>query len=127
MFLIFLVPSEGPHHFEYRIISPDSVYIEWSEISEEHHNGNLLGFRISYRPECSDEGSSTQIDVNLWTRSYTITGLLPGSRYDILIAGYTAKGVGRERHIYFTTCKYLVAWTAFRLTRTLKGLKAPGP
>ena len=90
---------------EYKILSQDSVYIEWSEISQEHHKGKLLGYTISYRPQCSDEGSSTQTNVGLSTRTYTITGLLPGTRYDILIAGYTAKGVGKERHMDFTTCE----------------------
>ena len=53
--LHFSVPSEGPGHVEYKIISPDSVDIEWSEISQEHHNGVLLGFYIAYQAQCSDE------------------------------------------------------------------------
>ena len=103
--ILFSVPSEGPGHVEYKILSPDSVYMEWSEISQEHHNGVLLGFYIMYRAQCADgEGSSTH--VGLFDRSYTIAGLNPGTRYDIWIAGFTARGVGEDRHMDVAMRKY---------------------
>lgn len=77
----------------------------WSEISQEHHNGKVLGYSISYRAECSDDHSSVQIKVDIAVKSYTITGLRPGTRYNILIAGYTAQGVGNERHMELFTRK----------------------
>lgn len=103
----FSVPIEGPGHVEYKIVSPDSVYIEWSEISNEHHNGQLTGFHIAYRAQCYDaEGWSTR--VGLFDRSFTLTGLNPGTRYDIEIAGVTSRGVGEERHMEVTMRKYWI-------------------
>lgn len=74
------------------------MYIEWSEISQEHHNGILLGFYLTYRVQCSDDEGRSE-NVGLFDRSYTIIGLHPGTRYDIWIAGFTSGGVGEARHM----------------------------
>ena len=108
--LPFSVPSEGPGHVEYKIVSPDSVYIEWSEISEEHHNGELLGFYISQHAQCSDD-ERWSTNVGLFQRSYIITGLHPGTRYDIWIAGFTGRGVGEQRHMDVVMREYWLNYT----------------
>ena len=116
--LHFSVPSEGPGHVEYKIVSPDSVYIEWSEISQEHHNGILRGFYIAYRAQCS-EGEGWSTHVGLFDRSYTITGLRPGTRYDIWIAGFTARGVGEDRHMDVAMRKYRLNHTTVSISLVL--------
>ena len=109
-FYFVLVPSEGPGHVEYRVLSASSVFIEWSEISSEHHKGKLLGYSITYFSECAVEDSDShhfeQFTVDLSFRSHTITSLQPGSKYRVYIVGFTARGVGAPRDMDFTTRKF---------------------
>lgn len=106
-----LVPSEGPGHVEYKVLSASSAFIEWSDISSEHHNGKLLGYSITYFPECFKEDSHSQhieqFTVDLSFKSHTITGLQPGTKYRVYIAGFTARGVGEHRDMEFFTRELL--------------------
>ena len=102
-----LVPSEGPDYTWYKVLSASSAIIEWSEIYPEYHNGKLLGYSITYFPECFKENFHSQhveqFTVDLSFRSHTITGLQPGTKYRVYIAGFTARGVGEHRDIEFFT------------------------
>jgi len=73
----------------------DSISISIYPIEQEYHNGKLLGYNILYETACSGiPKSSGQVNVSTSTRSYILTGLLPGTEYKIRIAGFTSKGIG---------------------------------
>lgn len=88
------MPSRRPGlYVQEKFMSVDSINISIYPIPEKYHNGILLGYNISYEAWCSQD-SSGQITVSTSTRSYVLTGLLPGTEYYIRIAGFTSRGLG---------------------------------
>ncbi|KAJ7374263.1 Protein sidekick-1 [Desmophyllum pertusum] len=99
------VPSRSPY-VQYTILGVDSVHLSISPIPEQHHNGKLLGYIILYRASCYLLNSSGQVNVSVSTTSYTLNGLLPGTKYEIRVAAFTSKGTGQYHYInVFTTCE----------------------
>ncbi len=105
-----LVPSRSPYlYVEEKYIKVDNVNISISPIPEKYHNGILLGYIISYEATCF-QNSSGQVTVSALTRSYVLTGLLPGTHYYIRVAGFTSTGSGPNdgRDVYTSKCSYLI-------------------
>ena len=106
-FIAYIVPSRSPYlSVDKKYPGVDSVNISIYPIEEEYHNGNLLGYNIQYETECYGiPKSSGQVNVSASTRSYILTGLLPGTKYNIRIAGFTSKGIGPYDYEYVFTSK----------------------
>lgn len=98
--LIIVVPSKAPDLYVHeRFHGVDRINISISPIPERYHNGKLLGYNIVYESGCYKIPKlSAQVNVSASTRSYILTGLLPGTEYYILIAGFTSKGIGPYSH-----------------------------
>ncbi|XP_068732582.1 uncharacterized protein [Montipora capricornis] len=90
------VPSASPY-FYVQMQRSDSIRILISPISEQYHNGKLLGYTIIYQDACF-RNSTTQVNVSVLTTTYTITGLKAGTWYDVSVAAFTSKGTGPYRH-----------------------------
>ncbi|XP_068758033.1 receptor-type tyrosine-protein phosphatase F-like [Montipora capricornis] len=102
------VPSRSPYvSVNNNYPGGDSINISIHPIPEKYHNGKLLGYNIKYRTSCYGiPNFSAQVDVSASTRSYLLTGLLPGKQYYIRVAGFTSKGIGPYYGANtFTTCE----------------------
>ena len=105
--LISLVPTRSPYLYYVgdKDIKVDSINISIQPIPKEYHGGRLLGYSISYYARCT-QNSSGQVTVSASTRSYILTGLLPGTQYIIRIAGFTSKGSGPSHSRSVFTSKW---------------------
>ena len=95
--LSVIVPSRHPYlSFNSKYPGDDSIKISIHPISEEYHNGKLLGYNILYETSCYgvDPKLSDNLNVSASTRSFTLTGLRPGTKFKVAGAGFTSKGVG---------------------------------
>ena len=110
--LIILVPSRSPY-VQYTILGVDSIHLSISPIPEQHHNGKLLGYIILYRASCYLLNSSGQVNVSVSTTSYTLKGLLPGTKYEIRVAAFTSKGTGQYHYINVFTSKCSSRYVCF--------------
>ncbi|XP_067024678.1 uncharacterized protein [Acropora muricata] len=100
-------PTHPPRSFRLEFISADTLNLKWDSIPVEHHNGRVIGYTIWYRAGCEHNYMfpGVRINVSVSTTSYTLTGLQPGTKYDLRIAGFTAAGIGHyERRDFFTNC-----------------------
>ena len=86
----------------------DSINISIYPIPEKYDNGKLLGYNIKYGTSCYGIPKfSAQVNVSALTRSYILTGLLPGKEYYIRVAGFTSKGIGPYSRENAFTSKWL--------------------
>ena len=95
--LSVIVPSRRPYlSFNSKYPGDDSIKISIHPISEEYHNGKLLGYNILYETSCYgvDPKLSDNLNVSASTRSFTLTGLRPGTKFKVAGAGFTSKGIG---------------------------------
>jgi len=94
--LFIVVPSRRPYlSVNNKYLGVDSINISIYPVSQEYHNGKLLGYNILYETSCyAIPKLSGQVNVSASTRSYILTGLLPGTKYNVRVAGFTSKGVG---------------------------------
>jgi len=102
------VPSRSPYlSVDKKHHGVDNISISIYPIDEEYHNGKLLGYNILYETLCYGiPKSSGQVSVSPSTKSYILTGLLPGTKYRIRITGFTSKGIGPyDSEDAFTTCE----------------------
>ena len=92
----YVVPSRMPYLFlTNKYPGVDSINISIYAIPEEYHNGKLLGYQISYETSCYGVPKlSDHVNVSASTRSFSLTGLRPGTKYNVEGAGFTSKGVG---------------------------------
>ena len=105
--LFIVVPSRYPYiSVNNKYSGVDSINISIHPISQEFHNGKLLGYNILYETSCyAIPKVFSQVNVSASTRSYILTGLLPGTEYNIRVAGFTSKGVGPYDFGYAFTSK----------------------
>ena len=106
--LFIIVPSGSPYiSVNNKYPGVDSINISIHPISQEYHNGKLLGYNIVYQTSCYEIPTlSGQVNVSASTRSYNLTGLVPGTKYNIRVAGFTSKGVGPYYWEYAFTSKW---------------------
>jgi len=105
--LFIVVPSRAPGiSVNNKYYGVDSINISIYPIAQEYHNGKLLGYGILYETLCYGIPKvSGQVNVSASTRSYVLTGLLPGREYRIKVAGFTSKGFGPYNYEYPFTSK----------------------
>ena len=78
-----------------------SLMISWTAIPEDHVNGKLLGYHITYKPikisdQNADEAEAKTVTVPASERNeLTLESLSSFTQYSITIAGYTAAGDGK--------------------------------
>ena len=105
--LFVVVPSRRPYvYVNKKHPGVDSINISIYPIEEKYQNGKLLGYNIWYETSCYRiPKSSGQVNVSASTRSHIITGLQPGTKYRIRVAGFTSKGTGPYDSEYVFTSK----------------------
>ncbi len=85
-----VVPSSPPDEISIDAIYFDSIYLSWRAPLREYHNGELIGYNVTFTTVNSEEV------FNLFSASNgTVIGSLnPFTSYDISIAAVTGAGVG---------------------------------
>ena len=84
------VPSSPPDEISIDAIYFDSIYLSWRAPLREYHNGELIGYNVTFTAANSEEV------FNLLSASNgtSIGSLKPFTNYIINIAAVTSVGVG---------------------------------
>ncbi len=105
------VPTGAPQRIEARAISPTEVRISWLPPSTDLQNGDLLGYKIFYRPKNVPENKEDIEVVSATHNSHSLIFLDMYTNYTINILAFNPAGEGpRSESVH---------------VRTLQGL--PGP
>ncbi|XP_077989236.1 receptor-type tyrosine-protein phosphatase F-like [Glandiceps talaboti] len=87
------VPSSPPQDFNAESKSTSTILVSWLEVLEDDKNGDILGYRVSYRKQ--EESDYNTLDVegeeNL---QEIITGLQADTAYVFAVLAYTSVGDG---------------------------------
>ena len=88
--LCIVVPSAPPDEISIDAIYFDSIYLSWRAPLREYHNGELIGYNVTFTATNSEEV------LDLFSVSNgTVIGLLnPFTSYIISIAAVTSVGIG---------------------------------
>lgn len=107
-YCFLLVPSRAPSYISLTDVESTRIKVTWNPVPRQYHNGRLLGYKVYFRETAyysnPSESSSSSITVSNPNATYvTLTGLLPGQRYDVSVAAFTSKGVGPRSYRYYVT------------------------
>ena len=99
---LYLVPTEPPDNIDADILET-LVKISWDPVPEKSHNGEILGYRITYY----QEGNKTETEKTELKPPDFFSVLLKSlgkfSKYHFKILAYTSAGDGKVGNISFTT------------------------
>ncbi|XP_060552131.1 tyrosine-protein phosphatase Lar-like isoform X10 [Ruditapes philippinarum] len=91
------VPNE-PKRVQVQAVNSTTIYVEWRPPRSKERNGMIRGYYIYYNQVDDNEpipGTEKVEDVNDGNKNEAvITGLLPDTRYQVTVAGYTRRGDG---------------------------------
>ena len=82
--------------------SSSSIELQWNPISPDNYAGNLLGYRIYYRP-AETKRRAKVIDHRTSTLRVELTNLFLWWWYEICIGGYTRVGTGVTTNVTVQT------------------------
>ena len=88
--LCVLVPSASPSEISIDAVYFDSIYVSWRAPLREHHNGELIGYNVTFTATTSEE----VLDLFSASNSTAIDSLNPFISYTISVAAVTSAGVG---------------------------------
>ncbi|XP_060552130.1 receptor-type tyrosine-protein phosphatase F-like isoform X9 [Ruditapes philippinarum] len=91
------IPNE-PKRVQVQAVNSTTIYVEWRPPRSKERNGMIRGYYIYYNQVDDNEpipGTEKVEDVNDGNKNEAvITGLLPDTRYQVTVAGYTRRGDG---------------------------------
>lgn len=87
------VPSAVPHNIHTHMVDNQTMYVSWSPISHEHHNGLLVGYRI-YLYDGDGKLATVASVNNTAATSLLIHRVLPNVAYRIQMSAYNSAGEG---------------------------------
>ena len=88
--LCIVVPSAPPDEISIDTVYFDSIYLSWRAPLREHHNGELIGYNLTFTATNSEE----VLDLFSASNGTAIGSLNPFTSYTINIAAVTSAGVG---------------------------------
>ena len=83
--------------------SSSSIYLNWTTIPPEYHQGTLLGYRIYYRPADTSRKEQMIEESDPGILHSNLTNLFLWWWYEIRIAGYTKIGSGVSLNVSVQT------------------------
>ena len=89
-FQLYAAPSAPPDQVSTTEIHSDSVYLSWRAPLPIHHNGDVIGYNVTYSATNSDAVDSVFSAFN----NTVITYLNPFTTYTITVAAVTSAGIG---------------------------------
>ena len=84
-------PSAPPSNIRGHHSSSTSIVVRWDEVSQEHRNGEIQGYRVLYSDSNGPEQEET---VNAPTRQTSLTDLKMSTTYTIKVLAFTSAGDG---------------------------------
>lgn len=84
------VPSSPPDEISIDAIYFDSIYLSWRAPLREYHNGELIGYNMTFTAAYSQE----VFDLFSASNGTSIGSLKPFTNYIISIAAVTSAGIG---------------------------------
>ncbi|XP_053394772.1 tyrosine-protein phosphatase Lar-like isoform X3 [Mercenaria mercenaria] len=92
------VPNE-PKRVQVQAVNSTTIYVEWRPPRAKDRNGMIRGYYVYYAQVDQNnnviKGTEKIEDVNDGNKNEAvITGLLPDTRYQVTVAGYTRRGDG---------------------------------
>ncbi|XP_038661874.1 LIF receptor subunit alpha a [Scyliorhinus canicula] len=111
-----LGPSEAPK-LNVKETTENSVHIQWNDIPVVKQRGFIKGFKVYYSKLYNDSAAFKPMDVQRQnivdsppkimnisdTKTFTITGLEPGTTYKVALIAYTGGGESPSRSVTVTT------------------------
>ncbi|XP_067950600.1 tenascin-like [Watersipora subatra] len=76
-------PTAPPADFNSISSSATSIELRWSEIPEEHRNGIIMGYILSYNEK--------RVNISASRTNHIIEGLSPNTAYNITLVGYVIR------------------------------------
>ena len=89
-----LVPTASPPAFICKQESESEISIVWQHLAPDQWNGYMDGYNLEYKIYNEEGTSYTEEKFSSETRSETITGLQPYTKYEIYLKATTRKGPG---------------------------------
>ncbi|KAK6644417.1 hypothetical protein RUM43_000684 [Polyplax serrata] len=83
------VPTDAPEK-KISYVSQNSVHISWSPLDKAKARGVVTKYKIQWRSTKSPSSSVVEVVGDVF--NYTITGLMPGKKYDVRVLAATNKG-----------------------------------
>ena len=71
-------------------VTPTSATLQWGPVPCIHRNGNIRGYMVAWTS--SDDTSLTSDMIPAPNTTYTITGLMSGSMYTIVVIAVNERG-----------------------------------
>lgn len=100
LLLYFLVPSAPPSNFSCKALDEHSVKCSWLPPPLMDRNGDITGYEIRYKTSIVGENLQS---LNTSEIFFTVSSLLPFTKYHIEIAAKTSKGRGPFSMPFFVT------------------------
>ncbi|KAL9976277.1 hypothetical protein ACROYT_G013560 [Oculina patagonica] len=94
------VPDRPPKDITVVSIGTDTVQVDWSPVSPEYTNGEVLGYKVLF----SDVNDTSRANSSLVSPKEThswIKGLKANTNYSFQVLAFTAKGNGPKSMSYF--------------------------
>ncbi|KAK3732804.1 hypothetical protein QZH41_017706, partial [Actinostola sp. cb2023] len=110
------VPSIAPSNFIGYNTSSTSIYLSWSTIPPNHHNGRFSGYVIRYAIKGSNDWNKIWVCDS--STATNLTELQEYREYNITIDGFTAEGRGNFSNISVWTDQDIPASPPLNLTGT---------
>ena len=75
--------------------------VQWNPLSQQYHNGRLLGYRVFFRKTANYSFPVVGSSVVVYNSNrVTLKNLEPGQRYEISVTAFTSKGDGPRSDSY---------------------------
>ncbi|XP_057305531.1 uncharacterized protein LOC130642791 [Hydractinia symbiolongicarpus] len=100
-------PTESPMNLTVVRYLHNSLSIQWRPIPAYALNGELIGYKVLYKPMDTHEKATRylRLDVAPWQTYAKLNILLPNSKYMIHVLGINAYGDGIGASVTAKTCK----------------------